>query len=114
MSIDNKFVGTLENLLTEEIPSSNLQEEINYSNFTASDTQAEDPQKIKDLQKMLFTLNTKVSTLTNKVAELNQQIIDLTTLNEELIYMIDQGLIPEEDNEALLSVNFEDKKYELN
>lgn len=115
MTLKNKFVKALEILLSDESTQSLAgKKEQNYEEFLAQFTDNSEFQKIRELQSMVYGLSSKVTVLADKVNELNDQIVNLTTLNEELLYVIDQGIGQQEDNETSVSVHFKAKKYELN
>jgi len=122
MTLKNKFVKALEILLSDESTQSLAgKKEQNYEEFLAQFTDNSEFQKIRELQSMVYGLSSKVTVLADKVTvladkvnELNDQIVHLTTLNEELLYVIDQGIGQQEDNETSVSVHFKAKKYELN
>lgn len=70
--------------------------------------------KIRELESLVYGLSSKVTVLTDKVNELNEQIIHLSTINEELLYVLENGYNQQEDNEGLVRLNFKNKKFELN
>lgn len=115
MTLKSKFVKALEILLSDESTQALARKkEQNYEEFLAQFTDNSDFQKIRELQSMVYGLSSKVTVLADKVNELNDQITNLTTLNEELLYVIDQEIGEQENNESSVSVNFKTKKHELN
>lgn len=73
--------------------------------------------KFRELEAMIFQLSSKITILVDKVHELDKQITNLTTLQEELLHTIDQGieeLEQQEDNLNKSGLNFKEKKYGLN
>lgn len=118
MTLRSRFVKALEVLISNENPKPAEKKDQNYDKFLAQFTDNSDAQKIRELQTMVYGLSSKVTMLTDKVRELNEQINNLTMLNEELLYALEQGLEQayetEEDKESSVSVNFKPKKFELN
>lgn len=114
MTLKTKFVKALEILFSNEETELSLEKGQTYEQFLGQFTDNSETQKIRELQNVVYGLSTKVTTLTDKVHELNDQIVNLTTIHEELMYALDQGFEQQEDNEASVGLNFKPKKYELN
>jgi len=114
MTLKSKVVKALEILLSDEESKFSVGGEQTYENLLAQFTDNNDSQKIRELQNVVYGLSSKVTLLTDKVHELNDQIVNLTTLHEELMYILDQGIGQQEDNDTSMSLNFKTKKYELN
>lgn len=113
MILRNKIVKTLENLLSNEAVQEKIKE-LQLKFDQRKQVSNLEMQKIKELESFIYSLGTKITILSDKVHELNNQIVNLSTLNEELLYIIDQGIEPQEDNEASLRVNSKVRKFELN
>lgn len=115
MNLRNKFAKALEVLLSNENPHNQAQKANSYEAFLNQFTDTtEDIRKIRELEALVYGLSAKMTVLADKVHELNSQIVNLTTLNEELLYALDESEGQQEDNDTSVSLNFRMKKYELN
>lgn len=111
MSQKTKLTKTLETIL----------EESQSTEFTAATyhetlfeiTGAEKMQKVKELESLVYGLSSKVTVLTDQISQLNERIVGMMTLQEELLYTIDQAET-REDNTPQFTVDFEEKKFGLN
>ena len=91
MTLKRKFVKALEILFSDDESQLLSKEGQSYEQFLSQFTDNSDAQKIRELQNMVYGLSAKMTVLTDKVHELNDQIVNLTTINEELMYALDQG-----------------------
>lgn len=106
-----KAMKTLLEINNEEEVSNNNDYKNLLKKFTDEDNQS---RKIRELESLVYGLSSKVTVLTDKVNELNEQIIHLSTINEELLYVLENGYNQQEDNDSPVRLNFKDKKFELN
>lgn len=73
--------------------------------------------KLRELEAIIFQLSSKITILVDKVYELDNQVTNLTTLQEELLYTFDQGIEElelQEDNPNMFGLNSKDKKFGFN
>ena len=114
MTLRNKFVKALEVLLSNENSATSNQKATSYETFLNQFTDKhEEFQKIRELEALVYGLSAKVTVLADKVHQLNDQIVNLTTLSEELLYTLGEG-DEQEDNNTSVGLHFKMKKFELN
>ena len=111
MSFKTKLTEALETIL-EDARSSEKDASIHQKAFTKI-SQEEPDKNYRDLTTLVSNLSMKVSTLIDRVELLNEQVVNCSTLAEELMYTIDQ-FEQQTDNTPKLTVHSEEKKYGLN
>ena len=108
MSLKTKLVRVLESLL----------DEANNSIALANSTKKTTASKYFEIQSgqnidLLKNLGARITILSDKIQQLNENVIHLTTLHEETLYMLDQ-VQQTEDNRPAISIDSEEKKFQLN
>jgi len=111
MSKKTKLVRVLEVILDENQPADIIADTHHKTLFGITD--AENTPKVQKLESLIYGLNSKVTVLADQISQLNERIVSMLTLQEELLYTIDQAET-REDNPPQLTVDFEEKKFGLN
>lgn len=111
MSFKTKLAEALESIL-EEAQQSTEDATLYQKAFTGIAEQESD-KNIQELHTLINNLSVKVTTLIGKVDLLNEQVVNCSTLTEELMYTIDQ-IEQKTDNTPKLTVHSVEKKYGLN
>jgi chaperonin cofactor prefoldin len=111
MSFKTKLTEALETIL-EDARKSSEDAPVYQKAFTGISEQTSD-KKIQELHTLISNLSVKVSTLIDRVELLNEQVVNCSTLAEELMYTIDQ-FEEKTDNAPKLTVHSVEKKYGLN
>lgn len=112
MSFKAKITEALETIL-EDVQTSTEAASIYQKTFTGPTTEDSSAQTIDELHSMICTLNAKMSILIDKVEELNENVVNVATLQEEMLYTFEQ-FEQREDNTPKLTVHSVEKKYGLN
>lgn len=112
MSFKTKLADALDTIL-EDAQKSTEDASFYQKAFTGISEQ-ESNKNIQELHTLISNLSVKVTTLIDRVDLLNEQVVNCSTLAEELMYTIDQ-FEQKTDNSPKLTVDFsEKKKYGLN
>lgn len=111
MSFKTKLNQALEALI--ETPEKDKTPQDEYRTTLFNFIENDKTRKIQELESLVCGLSSKVTVLTDKVQQLNERIVNLTTLSEELLYTIEQTE-QREDNLPVFNLNSEEKKYGLN
>lgn len=111
MSFKAKLTEALETIL-EDARNSTEEAKLYQQTFTTISGQ-DSSAKIQELQTLVNNLSVQVSTLIDKVDLLNEQVVNCSTIAEELMYTIDQ-FEEKTDNPPKLTVHSVEKKYGLN
>lgn len=77
----------------------------------------ENPTRIKELEALIFQLSTKITVLVEKVHNMENYIVSLTTAHEELLHTLESNieqLEHEEDKTMNGALNSKESKFGLN
>jgi len=111
MSFKTKPIEALEIILEDARKSADATSL--YQKTFARIEEQDSNQKIQELHMLVSNLSTKVATLIDRVELLNEQVVNYSTIAEELMYTIDQ-FEQKTDNGPKLTVHSVEKKYGLN
>jgi len=111
MSFKTKLTKALETILEDAHKST--EDAILYQKAFTRISEQDSEDKYQELHTLLNNLSVKVSTLIDRVELLNEQVVNCSTLAEELMYTIEQ-FEEEPDNTPKLIVHSVEKKYGLN
>ena len=109
MSENTKLTHIITNITDEVRPSEVDRGSLGMTTITDADKTPE----VKKLESLVYGLDTKIIILAEHISQLNERIVSLMTLQEELLYTIDQSE-SREDNIPQFTVDFEEKKFGLN
>jgi exonuclease VII small subunit len=133
MALIKKLAKSIKNVLIQELLEDEIQKQKTTTNFSQPTNKENNAyrsalmnytseqfmsgsgseQKIKELENLVTKLNSKVTFLTEKINSFEDKINNLTSLNEELLFTIDQKK-DTQDKEDQSTLNSDIKKFGMN
>lgn len=101
----------------------NSEKKVTYTNIgdnqsiTAQFSTEDNPARIKELEALIFQLSTKITVLVEKVHNMENYIVSLTTAHEELLHVLENNIEQmerEEDKVMNGDLNSKESKFGLN
>ena len=105
-------MSILKNLVELFLVGNNVNTQQQPDKKTESDTEAN--KKIKQLEILVMNLVAQLSIAVDELQQLNDRINILTTVNEEILYLIDREEILEDNTQGANVNSILKKKYNLN
>lgn len=88
----------------------------NNQSITTQFSKEENPARIKELEALIFQLSTKITVLVEKVHNMENYIVSLTTAHEELLHVLENNIEQmerEEDKVMNGDLNSKESKFGL-